>query len=198
MADSYPSCISKCYIPEEAYQAPEKAPKLTVRHYSNLFGEQDYYNLNPRMLRLKFAQLAVTDWIVQPIMALAMMVCEIYMAVRFLLNCIPPNQSDSFSERAKISGYLALHAICLPFLMAAPALLALYSVFDVQNGRHYYSCTEKLMYDAMGLSGDRLDSQIMCTSWKPFLAHVAKPFATYETLEAYDKHCKELATPQSS
>jgi hypothetical protein len=54
------------------------------------------------------------------------------------------------------------------------------------------------MYDAMGLSGDRLDSQILCTSWKPFLTHIAKPFAAYPTVDAYDEHCKNLSTPQSS
>jgi hypothetical protein len=188
---NYPTCINKCYIPENT----TKDNRIET-YEGKLLGKVRYYELNPCMLRFKFAQLAVTDWVVQPIMTIVMMVVEIYMSIRFMFNCLPREQQvDDLKVRAKIAGGMFLHALSLPFVIFIPALLAAYSVIDVKNGRHAYCAVEKYMYDAMGVSNQRFDDMDICTARKPFLSHVAKPFAPVEVVNAYEKHCKASQKP---
>src|ERR1700676_629184 len=92
MADNYPSCINRCYIPKIAFLTADdafNASPLVEIYEDKILGNKRYYNLNPCMLRLKFAQQAVTDWIVQPLMTIAMMIGELYTGVKYLFNCIP-------------------------------------------------------------------------------------------------------------
>jgi len=184
----YPTCINTCYVPENGTE--------NGRIKSFKMGETRYYALNPCMLRLKFAQLAATDWVVQPLMTLAMIVGDIYMAIRVLFDCVPDHtKSDNLKERVLIAGGLFLHALSLPFVMFIPALLALYSVFDVKNGRHAYCMVEKYMYNAMGMKGERLDNMDVFTTCKPFLSHMAKPFAPVKIVKEYEKHCVSSKEP---
>lgn len=188
-AINYPTCINKCYVPEDKAKGYET-------YDGKWLGKTRYYALNPCALRLKFAQLAVTDWVVQPFMTLAMIVTEVYMAIRVLFNCLPEkHQISELKERAKIAGGLFLHALSLPFVMLIPALLAAYSVIDVKNGRHAYCAVERYMYDAMGVSKQKLDEMDICSSWRPFSRHVAKPFAPVEVVNEYEKICTAPTQP---